>query len=277
MMRGNKEKKHWELWTRRLVLFPVFLCFFVYLLQKPWAHRKEGVGEKADKIKLDDDTSYDTFFEQTGLGKDAIEKMLKENDWGGIEAAQEAFLDEDKVECVSIFGWFTKSDRIPMEESVPLVNLEAGDILVSFSTHSMGWRHGHAGLALDSERVLECTSLGKDSRVVKSKHWRKYSNYMVLRVKDASKEERKNVAAFAEESLQGIPYRLTVGFWGEKAGDLTKPYFGLQCAYLVWYAWQMMGYDLDSDGGRLVTAKDLACSKELEIVQIYGIALDDIY
>jgi hypothetical protein len=38
----------------------------------------------------------------------------------------------------------------------------------------------------------------------------------------------------------------------------------------VWYAWQVFGYDLDSDGGRLVTVEDIWESDLLEIVQVYG-------
>ena len=38
----------------------------------------------------------------------------------------------------------------------------------------------------------------------------------------------------------------------------------------IWCGWQEQGYDLDSDGGRLVTAKDLFDSELLELVQVYG-------
>ena len=65
------------------------------------------------------------------------------------------------------------------------------------------------------------------------------------------------VTDYAKETLYDIPYHLSAGFIGEKAPDTTKPYFGMQCAYLVWYAWNHFGYDLDSDGGRLVTSADL--------------------
>lgn len=262
-MRGLKNKKNW-------VIIPVFLWICIYVLQSGWAHRKGEFVPETEKVTLSETTDYNTFFQQTGLGKDAVDKLRKNDNWKKIDAVQEAFLAKDSVKCIPVLGWFTRSDRIESSESAPLVDLRPGDILLSFSTHSMGWRHGHAGLVIDEKQVLECTSWGKDSRIVKSKHWRKYSNYAVLRVKNATINEQQKVAEFAEKYLQGVPYHLSAGFLGAKAPETTEVYFGLQCAYLVWYAWQTFGYDLDSDGGRLVTVKDIWESDLLEIVQVYG-------
>ena len=39
----------------------------------------------------------------------------------------------------------------------------------------------------------------------------------------------------------------------------------------------MAGFDLDSDGGRIVTAKDIANSSLLEVVQIFGVDPDAIW
>ncbi len=269
-MRKLRRKKSWVIWAISLLMFPVFLWICIYVLQSRWAHRKGEFAPKTEKVTLTKETHYNTFFQQTGLGADALDTLLQEGDFRKLESVQDAFLGEDQVECVSVFGWFTRSDRIDSSQSASLVDLRPGDILLSFSTHSLGWRHGHAGLVIDEKRVLECTSWGKDSRIVKSKHWRKYSNYAVLRVKNSTGDEQKKVAEFAEKHLQGVPYHLSAGFLGAKAPETTKPYFGLQCAYLVWYAWQAFGYDLDSNRGRLVTVKDIWESDLLEIVQVYG-------
>ena len=232
----RKKEKRWEAWTLLLLLFPAFLCLVIYWLQNTWVHEDKDLVSEEEIVKLTKETDYETFFLQTGLGKAAVDKLLKEDDLEKIEVVQRAFLEQDNEECVSVLGWFTRSDRIESSQSAPLVDLQPGDILISFSTHSLGWRHGHAGLALDSERVLECTSWGKKSRIVKSKHWRKYSNYAVLRVKGSSKKEREQVAIYAEETLQGMPYHLSSGFLGKKAPSSDEIYFGLQCAYLVWLA-----------------------------------------
>jgi hypothetical protein len=83
---------------------------------------------------------------------------------------------------------------------------------------------------------------------------------MVLRLKGANPETGQKVAEFALSSLDGIPYRLSSGLLGTPAeNSLTA-----QCAYLVWYAYSRFGYDLDGDGGRLVTVADSAASPLLE-------------
>lgn len=177
----------------------------------------------------------------------------------------------EQVECVPLLGWFTMEDRVDKEDGAPLTDLRPGDILLTLSTHSIGWRHGHAGLVLDENTVLECTTWGRDSCTVDVDHWMTYSHYAVLRVKGATEERRQEVATFAREHLYGVPYHLSAGFLGKKAPDTDSTGFGLQCAYLVWYAWEQFGYDLDSDGGRLVTANDLLQSELLEVVQIQDV------
>lgn len=266
-MKKVREKK-----TRRWIipLSILGILLFFYFLQTVWVHREKDFTPDYPKEVLTDNTDYETFFKQTGLGKQAVEKLLSEKRFVDIQEVQDAFFSRDHVECKSIFGYFTMSDRVDAKDSAPLIDLQPGDILLSLSTHSIGWRHGHAGLVLDENAVLECTTLGKDSCIVKPKHWRKYSNYAVLRVKGLTEEEGLKVVEYAREKLCNVPYRITAGFLGDKAPDLKSSFFGLQCAYLVWYAWQQFGYDLDSDGGRLVTAYDILYSEHLEVVQIYG-------
>ena len=112
--------------------------------------------------------------------------------------------------------------------------------------------------------------LGTDSHFCSVQHWRECAQYIVLRVKDVSSEQRQEVADYACEELHGVPYHLSSGFIGPKAPDPDAEYFGLQCAYLAWYAWNHFGYDLDGDGGRLVSSDDLLQSELLEVVQMYG-------
>ena len=56
----------------------------------------------------------------------------------------------------------------------------------------------------------------------------------------------------------------------KKKTSVSETITGTHCAHLVWYAYQQFGYDLDSDGGIIVTPRDLYESTNLEIVQIYG-------
>lgn len=263
--------KNWKTWTMVLLVFPVFLYVFVWLLQTKWSHRNNTFVPSYEQITLTENTDYKTFWMQTGLGKSVVERLLSENDMRTIREVQEAFFSRDQIQCISVFGWIVRSDRVEKKETAPLVDLQPGDILLSFSTHTLGWNHGHAGLVLNEKEVLECTSLGKKSRIVNTKHWRKYSNYIVLRVKGVGQEMQEQVASYARECLLDMPYRLSAGIFGTKAIDVTERHFGLQCAYLVWYAWQTVGYDLDGDGGRLVTPNDILESDKVEIIQLYGI------
>lgn len=176
---------------------------------------------------------------------------------------------DPSARCTPLLGWFTREDRMG-EPGPALTDLRPGDILVTLSTHTAGWRHGHAGLVIDGDTVLECAVLGQDSRLVGVEHWSTYSCYAVLRVRGASEETGREAAEYAMEHLLGVPYRLTVGLWGNKAPGLDSFGFGLYCIYLPWYAWAQFGYDLDGDGGRVVTVSDLLASPLLEVVQSYG-------
>lgn len=225
------------------------------------------------------DQDYDTIFLQTGLGRQGVEQLLLYGQ-GGIDqilATQASFFSPPHSECVELLpGRFTCEDRMVSNDGVqefaaPLALVQPGDIILSFSTHSFGWRHGHAGLVVDSARglTLEAVVLGSDSALMDMAHWRTYSNFMILRVKSATAVERAQVAQFGLDHLNGIPYSLTSGVFGTKAPDPADP-LRAQCSYLPWYAWQSAGYDLDSDGGRIVTVADLSESPLVDIVQIYG-------
>ena len=172
------------------------------------------------------------------------------------------------VECRSLFGWITREDR-RAEGCHDFEMVRAGDILYTSATHSLGWRHGHAALVIDKDTVLECGIIGSYSELVQMDGWKTYADCTVLRVKEADKETGEAVAGYAYEHLQGVPYHLSAGFIGKKAPKRDAAYFGAQCAYIVWYAWERFGYNLDGDGGRLVTPGDILLSEQVEIVCEY--------
>lgn len=53
--------------------------------------------------------------------------------------------------------------------------------------------------------------------------------------------------------------------------EMERPLTGTQCAHLVWFAYYRFGYDLDSDGGCIVTPENLYHSDLLELIQVYGL------
>ena len=282
---STRKKRRW-LWAA--VPAAVVLLFFALnaLLQTFWAHRDPYFSPDYGQIDLSpilaqdslDGEDYETIFFQTGLSRPAVDALLSQGSQGAAQIleTQAGFFSEQTPVCLDLPP-ITKEDRLRDSEgnavySVPLAPLEPGDIILSFSTHTYGWRHGHAALVVDPQLgvTLEAVVLGSDSAQVNAQHWRTYSNFMVFRVKDADDETRQQVVQFALEHLDGIPYSLLSGIFGPKAPDPDTP-LKAQCAYLPWYAWQAYGVDLDSDGGKIVTVLDLAESPLLEVVQIYGI------
>ena len=249
---------------------PAAMLLLFYTAQRFWAHRTGYFVPDYPRIALTEETDYETIFLQTGLGPSTVDKLIAADNFSVILAAQDSFFHPNQAECTPLLGWFTREDRFPEDTGFPLIDLQPGDILLTLSTHTAGWRHGHAALVIHNGVTLESIVLGTNSSLVNSAHWTSYSNYAVLRVKNITPELQHQVVDFSLSHLIDIPYHLTSGWIGPKAPPPSAPQFGLHCSYLVWYAWNHFGYDLDSDGGRLVSAFDLLNSNQLEVVQIYG-------
>ncbi len=265
----QKKSKKWQKFIIIFISVLVFVAFFLFLLQKFWAHRDGYFVPDYGRVELTENSDYETIFLQTGLGRPAAEKLIADGDFNTVLEAQELFFDPPEAECTPLLGWFTREDRL--ETPGPdLVDLRPGDILITLSTHSLGWRHGHAGLVIDSETTLECAVLGTDSKCFYNKDWNNYSGYAVLRLRDAPEDIGQEIADYGTSELTGIPYHLSSGFLGPKAPDPDDPQFGLHCSYLIWYAYDHFGFDLDSDGGRLASSYDILHSDLLEVVQVYG-------
>jgi len=286
------EKVKRSLWGKAAIICGIVLLSVVLLilfLQIVWAHRQEIYTPNSPLTDLtyiletsvltEDD--YTTLLLQTGLGKSAVDYLLAQGDTGKkqILSYQSAYFTKQKEHCFPFISYFTCEDKLVDDAGNVIngpapVNLQKGDIILTLSTHTFGWRHGHAGLVVNTEgngETLECAELGTNSQINDASKWWQYSTYAIVRIKGVSSEIQEEVVDFADEHLVDVPYHLTSGFVGDKMQDFTSKSFGLQCDYLVWYAWNAMGIDLDSDGGRLVTTTDLLNSNLVEIVQIYGI------
>ena len=181
------------------------------------------------------------------------------------------------MEC-SHSNLFTRSERLTNFRSLVydvdfLPTVQDGDILITFNGHVFGWRSGHAAIVVDAEErlTLEAIMPGCDSGICGLESWEEYPGFALLRLKGASAQERRQIAAYAREHLTGLPYSLTAFTESGGAGAGTMPLSGTQCAHLVWYAYHQFGYDLDSNGGFVVTPEDLYRSSLLELVQIYGL------
>lgn len=234
----------------------------------------ENLEQYLEKEELSKE-EYMLLLRQTGLGKAAVDELRKRGETEKIQELQQDFFGDVEVCCEAntIISREELLDCMPQENVAEIPVVEEGDILITFNCHVLGWRVGHAGIVVDAENrlTLEARVLGSDSAVLSLEHWRSYPSFAVLRLRGISREERQEIAEYARTHLEALPYQLTAGilpFTVKSEGEEVIP--GTQCAHLVWYAYKQYGYELDSDGGSIVTPKDLFDSPLLEVVQIYG-------
>lgn len=244
---------------------------------------KTNIEEILSKNQLTEE-DYKTLFFQTGLGKPSIDELRMEtpDSTNAILDFQDNFFKEIDYVCV-------KNSPISKEESVidengsfingtEIAPLHNGYIMITKSSHVFGWRNGHAAIIVDAAQgeTLESVVLGTNSLVQQIDKWKNYPNFMIFRIKGSSKELMNEISQSALINLNDIPYDFTVGILNpkyEKAGEIS----GTQCSHLVWEAFKLFGYDLDSDSGMIVTPKDIANSPLLEVVQVYGVNPEEIW
>lgn len=235
---------------------------------------------------------YILLFRQTGLARVAVDALRAEGREEELLTLQEKFFEQVPVECEAntiisreerIVGNSIEEDSVTIsaertlesaqDRYVDIPYVENGDILITFNCHVFGWRNGHAAMVVDAEKglTLEARVLGTDSAIISMEHWKQYPSFVILRLKNVEQAQRAKIAEYAQTQMTGMPYRLTAG-WGDwmYPEALTK---GTHCAHLVWSAYHAFGYDLDSDGGMIVTPHDLYESDLLEFVQVYGMPI----
>ncbi|MDD6202060.1 MAG: hypothetical protein PUB13_03850 [Lachnospiraceae bacterium] len=257
----------------------------VFYAQKEFAHRNGIYRPKHQKLDIlpilekeslsQDD--YEILFSQTGLSKEPVDLLLSDQIHGKerLLSYQEAYFRPRYTKCTSIFGPFVCTDVLTDASGAALPSPEIvlarpGDILVSFSTHSFGWRHGHAALVLDKNRTIECRVIGTKSSLSTVSRWKGYSCYAVLRVKNVSPKRLKQAASFAENHLYNLPYRLLSSLFYPTSASYDKLGFGVNCSTLIWYAYESIGINLNSSSFKITTPHDLFTSPMVEVIQIYG-------
>ena len=195
------------------------------------------------------DNDYKTLFYQTGLGKCAIDSIKDSDNFiETVERFQHNFFKKSDYICSR--DALTTSMEYNIEkghlyEGFEIFPVKAGYVVLMESSHSIGWRHGHAGLVVSNDFVLEAPIIGEPSREYPLSSWTYYPTFIMLRLKNTSDEELKNIAKDAERYLNGIVYNPFAGVFNKKQGKKPK---NVQCAYLVWYAFYNHNIDIDSDG-----------------------------
>ena len=246
-----------------------------------WAYEDVGQSSGTDwavvyeKLENGDtltEKDYDLIFSQTGLGKPAVDVLTDNPE--KIEEYREYYLADKDYSCVreGVFAcheYITDTDGNAIQNP-PFANLQNGDIIITLSIHSLGWRHGHAAIVVDAEKgtTAQAVMLGEKSAFGHIGDWRNFPLVAVLRPKNVSTEIVDEVVAFTEEKLIGIDYSLMSGIFSGR-DENTIP-TTTHCAHYVWYAYKCFGIDIDSNGGRIVTPKEILNSDKLEVVQVYG-------
>ncbi len=237
-----------------------------------------NVLEKTVKNETLTTEEYEFILSQTGLGKSAFSELISQGEIEKIEKYREYFLKDKDYYCYRE-GVFACHESITDNEgefinNLPFANLKNGDILVTLSIHSLGWRHGHAAIVTDAENGLcvQAVMVGEESSLGYVNTWKDFPMVALLRVKDGTDISAEDVARYAEENLLGLPYSLFSGIVTGRNAD--KVPFATQCAHLVWYAYYHFGIDISPQGGRIITPMDFLKSETLEVVQIYGSILE---
>lgn len=222
------------------------------------------------------DEDYETLYEQTGLSRKALDEM--KDDPARILTFQDALFYDGELEHVAA-AITTQHDRFADNYSAPIVDLQDGDVLVTSSCHTYGWQNGHAAIVIDgsTRTVLESVSLGTPStRTYNGANFFRHSpNFVVLRLKDADEAKRAQIAETAYDRLLNIDYSVTVGILSPKDQGVTPQ--ETHCSHLVWQAYWYYGYDIDSDGGPVCTARDIVHSDLFEVVQVFGFDPQNIW
>lgn len=237
-----------------------------------------AVYQKAVDKETLTDADYELIFSQTGLGKPAVDKLIAESNVDRIEIYREYYLTDKDYVCYRE-GVFACHEAITDGNGERIMNpdfadIQNGDILITLSIHSLGWRHGHAAVVVDAERGItaEAVMIGEKSSYGRVNDWKNYPLVAVLRLKDADESVRNEIAEYTDENMLDIYYGLLAGvFWGRNTENIPVT---TQCAHFVWFVYEKAGIDIDSDGGIVITPKDILGSENLETVQIYGSILE---
>ena len=224
------------------------------------------------------ESDYEEIFIQSGLGKPAVDKLLTDDRFDEIEGYRDYYISDKDYYCYRK-GVFACHESITDSNGEKIYNpyfadLQDGDIILTLSIHSLGWRHGHATIVTDAENGegVQAVMIGEKSNTSLVSSWAKYPLVAVLRPKNVDEETRNEVADFAQDNLKGLRYSLFGGiFTGRDMQQVPK---ATQCAHLVWYAYMACGVDIAPESGRIITPKDFLGSENLEIVQVYGNILE---
>lgn len=244
--------------------------------------------KKASNLELTEE-EYKTIFKQTGLGKSAVDYLIKnKKDYKKeIKKFQKIFFDGYPYTCAKI-GVLTYNERMRDKNGKKIkgneiIDLRPGDVLVNLSTHTMGYRHGHCGIVVSKSvkggeaKTIEAIYIGQPTEYQTTAKWRSCPTLVHLRISEKAAQSKgytqselgSLLAEYAEKKCLGVQYGILPELSSKRNGLHST-----NCSHLIWYVFKEFGYDVDSDGGIIITPADIASCDLFEIVQIYGINPD---
>lgn len=148
-----------------------------------------------------------------------------------------------------------------------LKEIQNGDILISKSSHTLLFRHGHAAIVVDAKAglVLEALGYGAPSMLQSLDKWNYYPTVKVLRLKERTDEMINELVETAKTQFLDLNYNILAN-----KNNLSTTH----CSDIVWKVFNKFGYDLDSNGGAFVTPQDIANSPYLDVVESYGFPIN---
>ncbi len=223
------------------------------------------------KRKLSE-SDYSLLLRQTGLGRPAVDDLLTDdNGKDKILSFQKNYYTRNRMYTEKL-NPFTSQETLLLKSQDEIGNnllapLKNGDILLTKSTQTLFWRHGHCGIVVDAARGITLESLepGTISMNQDINKWIYYPTLKVLRLKNADSRVLDQLAQFSGKNLIGKKYNILASKYYKKRIPTSE-----NCSQLIWQAFYNFGYDIDSNKGIIVTPEDIAKSPLLEIVQIKG-------
>jgi len=224
-----------------------------------------------DILKKDalNNKELDFLSSQTGIAPKVIEEIFENGDKAVLTDMQDMYFTTPDANRSFIFFPVTAEERNKTQRT-KMPSIKKGDILVTFNTSTLGWRHGHSALVVDevSGKIVEHLSVGNTSTVSYIESFMSYPAFVVLRHPDEAVACK--AADYALESLVDIDYNIFAGIIKKDKSHMKKP-DSSHCSHIVWQAYKYAGVDIDENKGRIVVPKDISLSSELQVVQIYGV------
>ena len=251
-------------------LFLILLCVFLVVFIRRMVNQNRSFYEKDykfQKVSVSDDESR--IFKYTGLSPTAVRDFLESGKEDTVKELNRLYFKKPAIKKNYILFPITAEEKLE-KGSTPMAPLKNGDILVTFNTHTLDWRHGHLAIVTDAQSgiALEHMSVGNTSCLSYAKHWGSYPAFAVMRYPD--EKIAGKAAKFAKEKLADVPYSIFAGLI-DKDKSKNDKIDSSHCSHIVWQAYKAAGVDLDKGGGRIVTPKDVAMSPKLKAVQIFGL------